>query len=73
MIYSTNRILANSTTPYENIVGFGKNGSVLHYSPSNLVTCKNGDLILIDAGARINGYCSDLTRTFPLNGKFTEK
>lgn len=71
MIYSTNKILANSLIAYENIVGFGKNASVLHYSPSNLVKCKDGDLILIDAGARINGYCSDITRTFPLNGKFT--
>lgn len=73
MIYSTNKMLGNSLIPYENIVAFGKNASVLHYSPSNLVECKDGDLVLIDAGARIFGYCSDLTRTFPVNGKFTQK
>lgn len=71
MFYSSNKILANSLIPHENIVAFGKNTSVIHYSPSNLVKCYDGDLVLIDAGARVFGYCSDLTRTFPLNGKFT--
>ena len=73
LIYANNKYLSNSMIPYENIVAFGENTSVLHYAPSNLVRANDGDLVLIDAGARINGYCSDLTRTFPLNGKFTEK
>ncbi len=71
-IYSFNKILGNSLVPYENIVCAGKNGSFLHYSPSSYINFKKGDLVLIDSGARLNCYCSDLTRTFPVSGKFSE-
>jgi Xaa-Pro aminopeptidase len=55
---------------YEPIVGGGGNGCVLHYRANNAVL-KDGDLLLIDAGAEYQCYASDITRTFPVNGKFS--
>jgi Xaa-Pro aminopeptidase len=55
---------------YEPIVGGGANGCVLHYRANNSVL-KDGDLLLIDAGAEYQCYASDITRTFPVNGKFS--
>jgi Xaa-Pro aminopeptidase len=55
---------------YEPIVGGGANGCVLHYRANNAVL-KDGDLLLIDAGAEYDCYASDITRTFPVNGKFS--
>ena len=55
---------------YEPIVGGGKNGCVLHYRANNAVL-NDGDLLLIDAGAEFECYASDITRTFPVNGKFS--
>jgi Xaa-Pro aminopeptidase len=55
---------------YTSIVGTGANATVLHYV-SNDATLKDGDLLLIDAGAEYRGYASDITRTFPVNGRFT--
>ncbi|HEY5775121.1 MAG TPA: aminopeptidase P N-terminal domain-containing protein [Xanthomonadales bacterium] len=55
---------------YVPIVGGGANACVLHYI-SNRDTLNDGDLLLIDAGAELDGYASDITRTFPVNGKFT--
>ena len=56
-------------TAYGSIVGTGSNGSVLHFSPTNR-GLREGELVLIDAGAEIGGYASDVTRTFPVNGTF---
>lgn len=56
---------------YISIVGGGANATVLHYV-SNDATLKDGDLLLIDAGAEYRGYASDITRTFPINGRFSE-
>lgn len=56
---------------YTSIVGSGANATVLHYI-TNDATLKDGDLLLIDAGAEYRGYASDITRTFPINGRFTE-
>lgn len=67
------RYFGNSITPYENIVCAGQNASTLHYSPSPIVKFQKGDMILIDSGARMFGYCSDITRSYPISGKFTEK
>ncbi len=62
---------ANDAWPaYGSIVGAGANACVLHYR-ANTATAKDGDLILIDAGAEYRGYASDITRTFPVNGRFT--
>lgn len=55
---------------YVPIVGGGANACVLHYI-SNRDTLNDGDLLLIDAGAEYDGYASDITRTFPVNGKFS--
>lgn len=55
---------------YSSIVAGGDNACILHYT-ENQSKLKNGDLLLIDAGAEYQGYASDITRTFPINGKFT--
>ncbi len=55
---------------YEPIVGAGANACVLHYRANNAVL-KAGDLLLIDAGAELDGYASDITRTFPVDGVFS--
>ena len=56
---------------YTSIVGAGANATVLHYI-TNDGTLNDGDLLLLDAGAEYKGYASDITRTFPINGRFTE-
>lgn len=61
-----------STGPaYDNIVAGGKNACILHYI-LNDQELKDGELILIDAGAEWNYYASDVTRTFPVNGRFSK-
>ncbi len=60
-----------SGVAYNSIIGGGDNATILHYVENNM-PLKNGDLILIDAGAEYEGYASDITRTFPINGKFTK-
>ena len=55
---------------YPSIVGGGANACVLHYV-ANAGTLKDGDLVLIDAGCEYEHYASDVTRTFPVNGRFT--
>ena len=54
------------------IVAAGKNACVLHYI-DNADTCEDGDLLLLDTGADYGNYISDMTRTFPINGKFTSR
>lgn len=56
---------------YSTIVGAGDNACILHYIENN-EKLKDGDLVLIDAGCELDCYASDITRTFPVNGKFTE-
>src|SRR5438093_3933519 len=56
---------------YTSIIGSGANATILHYI-DNTGTLSDGDLLLIDAGAEYKGYASDITRTFPINGKFTQ-
>jgi Xaa-Pro aminopeptidase len=55
---------------YNSIVAAGANACVLHYSANN-AQALDGDLVLIDAGCELDGYASDITRTFPVNGRFT--
>ncbi|MCG3461202.1 Xaa-Pro aminopeptidase [Xenorhabdus bovienii] len=55
---------------YNTIVGAGENACILHYT-ENERRMKEGDLVLIDAGCEYEGYAGDITRTFPVNGKFT--
>ena len=55
---------------YTPIVAGGVNACVLHYVENN-ATLADGDLLLIDAGCELDGYASDITRTFPVNGRFS--
>ncbi|QJR79986.1 Xaa-Pro aminopeptidase [Alteromonas pelagimontana] len=55
---------------YNTIVGSGENACILHYT-ENSAQVQEGDLILIDAGAEYLGYAADITRTFPVSGKFS--
>jgi Xaa-Pro aminopeptidase len=71
MIESIFRRHGSSGPSYNSIIGSGANATVLHYI-NNKDTLKEGDLLLVDAGAEYKGYASDITRTFPINGKFTE-
>ena len=57
---------------FPTIAGSGKNGCMLHYE-TNRDTCQNGSLLLMDLGVRYEGYCSDITRTYPVNGKFSHR
>ena len=56
---------------YTSIVGAGPNATVLHYINNDGVL-RDGDLLLVDAGAEYKGYASDITRTFPINGRYTQ-
>ena len=56
---------------YNSIIGGGENATILHYVENNM-PLKDGDLILIDAGAEYKGYASDITRTFPVNGRYSK-
>ncbi|MFT3844765.1 MAG: aminopeptidase P N-terminal domain-containing protein [Lacibacter sp.] len=62
-----------STGPaYGSIIASGDRARILHYVSNNDV-CKDGELVLMDFGAEYGGYCADLTRTVPVNGKFTKR
>ena len=56
---------------YNSIVGTGANATILHYVENN-AELKDGDLLLVDAGCHYKGYASDITRTFPVGGRFTK-
>ena len=56
---------------YTSIVGAGANATVLHYI-NNDGELRDGELLLVDAGAEYKGYASDITRTFPINGRYTK-
>jgi len=60
----------NAQHAYSAIVGGGANGCILHYT-DNTDELHDGDLLLIDAGCEVEGYASDITRTFPVNGKYS--
>ncbi|SDM22965.1 Xaa-Pro aminopeptidase [Janthinobacterium sp. OK676] len=55
---------------YSSIVAGGGNACILHYSANNAVL-QDGELVLIDAGCELDGYASDITRTWPVNGRFS--
>jgi len=57
---------------YDSIVASGDRARTLHYIANNN-ECKDGELVLMDFGARYGNYCADLTRTVPVNGKFTKR
>ena len=59
-----------SDKAFKTIVASGERGTILHYSKNNAVA-RDGDLVLVDCGAQFDWYNGDITRTFPVNGKFT--
>jgi Xaa-Pro aminopeptidase len=64
------RRMGAQSPAYTSIVAGGANACILHYVENN-AELKNGELLLIDAGCELDGYASDITRTFPVNGKFS--
>lgn len=69
--YMVNYLGADGVS-FSTIAGSGANGTMLHYE-TNRDTCEDGTLLLLDLGSKVNGYCSDITRTYPVNGKYTER
>ncbi len=61
----------NADHAYPPIVASGKNSCILHYTANNKIL-NDGELLLIDAGCESLGYASDITRTFPINGRFSK-
>lgn len=57
---------------FPTIAGSGANGTMLHYG-TNRDTCADGTLVLLDLGAKVKGYCADITRTYPVNGKYSPR
>ena len=64
------RVHGSQYPAYGSIVAAGANACVLHYR-ADAAPVRNGELVLIDAGCELDGYASDITRTFPANGKFS--
>lgn len=60
-----------SGVAYNSIIGGGDNATILHYVENNR-PLNDGDLLLVDAGAEYGGYAADITRTFPVNGKYSQ-
>src|ERR1043165_5231399 len=71
MMRESNRKAGAVGSSYTSIVGGGGNATILHYI-DNKDQLQDGDLLLLDAGCEYKGYASDITRTFPINGKFSE-
>ena len=63
---------ADACPAYNSIVGAGTNACVLHYV-ANSARAADGELVLVDAGAEYRNYAADITRTFPVNGRFTKE
>lgn len=63
---------SGSRPAFPSIVATGKNATILHYF-QNEGSLKNGELVVVDIGAVYDGYCADLTRTYPVSGKFSKR
>ena len=59
-------------TAFATIAGSGLNGCMLHYD-TNHCRMEDGKLLLMDLGAKVRGYCADITRTYPVNGRYTPR
>ena len=59
-------------TAFSTIAGSGINGCMLHYETNHCVM-EDGKLLLLDLGAKVKGYCADITRTYPVNGKYSAR
>ena len=71
IVEHTFRMEGSPALAYQTIVGGGDNACILHYI-DRADMLNSGDLVLIDAGCEVKGYAGDITRTFPVNGSFTE-
>lgn len=69
LVYEFSRQGCRSTA-YDSIVGGGENACILHYTENNQ-PLRTGDLVLIDAGGEFGNYAADITRTFPVSGRFS--
>ena len=72
VVYAAFREAGAECVAFPSIVGSGYNATTLHYD-QNVGTCDDGELAVVDIGARYGYYCGDLTRTYPVNGRFTER
>jgi Xaa-Pro aminopeptidase len=63
---------SHAAIAFPSIVATGKNSTILHYNQNN-AELKKGDLVVVDIGARYDGYCADITRTYPVSGTFTKR
>ncbi len=68
----TIKYLGSSGPSFQTIAGSGYNGTMLHYE-TNRMECKDGSLLLLDLGSKADGWCSDITRTYPVNGKYSDR
>ena len=72
VVYAGFREAGAEGMAFPTIVGSGHNATTLHYD-QNAGTCADGELVVVDIGARYGYYCGDLTRTYPVNGKFSAR
>ncbi len=70
--YAAFRAAGAEGVAFPSIVGSGYNATTLHYD-QNAGVCKDGELVVVDIGARFGYYCGDVTRTYPVNGEFSER
>jgi Xaa-Pro aminopeptidase len=71
-VYAAFREAGAEGVAFPSIVGSGYNATTLHYD-QNVGTCADGELVAVDIGARWGYYCGDLTRTYPANGRFSDR
>lgn len=71
LFFYTIQDLDYSPLSFPTICATGKNATIMHY-PTPLSKIDDGDLVLFDLGCKSNGYCADISRTYPANGKFSE-
>jgi Xaa-Pro aminopeptidase len=72
LVYAAFRAHGAEGVAFPTIVGSGFNATTLHYD-QNVDECADGELVVVDIGARYGYYCGDVTRTYPVNGRFTER
>jgi Xaa-Pro aminopeptidase len=72
VVYSAFREGGAEGVAFPSIVGSGYNATTLHYD-QNVGTCEDGEVVVVDIGARYGYYCGDLTRSYPANGRFTDR
>ncbi len=71
-VYAAFRAAGAEGIAFPSIVGSGTNATTLHYD-QNVGACADGELVVVDVGARYGYYCGDLTRTYPANGRFDDR